>query len=90
MALVEAEKQRYWKLICGLLIPSNGKIALFQNKEILKRDINNSELITYVPQEPYLVDSDFYSKMLQCLIIKMRQTLINLKKHLLIVGLKIY
>ena len=47
------------ELICGLLIPSNGKIA-FYDKENFKKDINISELITYVPQEPYLVDSDFF------------------------------
>ena len=47
------------ELICGLLIPSNGKIAFYE-KENFKKDINISELITYVPQEPYLVDSDFF------------------------------
>ena len=47
------------EIICGLLEPSEGKIII-SKKEIYSRDLVNSELITYVPQEPYLVEGSLF------------------------------
>ena len=47
------------EIICGLLEPTEGKLYI-SNKEIQSRDLTNSELVTYVPQEPYLVEGNLF------------------------------
>ena len=47
------------EIICGLLEPSEGNIYI-SKKEIYSRDLIKSELITYVPQEPYLVEGSLF------------------------------
>lgn len=47
------------EIICGLLEPTDGKIYV-SNKEMKSRDLTNSEIITYVPQEPFLVEGNLF------------------------------
>ena len=47
------------EIICGLPEPSEGNIYI-SKKEIYSRDLIKSNPITYVPQEPYLVEGSLF------------------------------
>lgn len=74
------------ELICGLLIPSNGKIKVYEKKNS-NNNFSISKLITYVPQEPYLVDSDFFDNVTM-FDIKNETTIKKAKKALIDCGLE--
>ncbi len=74
------------ELICGLLMPSNGEIKVYEKKNS-NNNFSISKLITYVPQEPYLVDSDFFDNVTM-FDIKNETTIKKAKKALIDCGLE--